>query len=406
MAVRIVPAAERALRSGHPWLFASSIRDVAGSPKAGDPAVVFDRKNRFMAAGLWDPEGPIRVRILAHGRPEPIGPELFARRIEAALERRPRLAADPGTTGFRLFHGEGDGLPGLVADMYGDRIVVKLYSVAWVPHLSGLASALEHTVGPRGILLLSARSVQASGFSISALREPTLLSGTLPEAPPGATRGTLPFLEHGLHFEAHPLKGHKTGFYLDQRDNRARLEGRVTGARVLNVFSYTGGFSVAAARGGAAEVTSLDVSAPALAQARRHFELNLRDRAVAAAKHETLAGDAFATLQSLARDRRRFDVVVVDPPSFAKEARQTEGALAQYGRLTGLALALLGPGGLLVQASCSSRVPAEDFFQRVHQAARDAGRSLDEEARTGHPEDHPARWPEGAYLKALWARAP
>jgi 23S rRNA (cytosine1962-C5)-methyltransferase len=406
VAVRIVPAAERALRAGHPWLFASSIRDVGGDPKPGDPAVVFDRKNRFLAAGLWDPEGPIRVRVLVHERPAPIGPELFALRIREALDRRPLLLADPSTTGLRLVHGEGDGFPGLVVDRYGDRLVAKIYSAAWIPHLDAIADALEAIVAPEGILLLPSRRIQGSDFAVGAVREPVLLRGRLPEAGAREAPGTLPFLEHELRFEAHPLQGHKTGFYLDQRDNRAAVETWTGGARVLNAFSYTGGFSLAAARGGASEVTSLDVSAPALAQARRHFDLNAGVPAVTEARHETLEADAFDAMQGMARARRRFDVIVVDPPSFAKEAKQAAAALAQYGRLTVLALALLEPGGLLVQASCSSRVSAEDFFQRIHEAARGAGRPLVESARTGHPEDHPARWPEGAYLKALWARAP
>jgi 23S rRNA (cytosine1962-C5)-methyltransferase len=405
--VRIVPAAERALRAGHPWLFASSIRQVSGEPRPGDPAAIFDRKNRFLAAGIWDPEGPIRVRVLASGTPERIGNTLFAARFEAAEARRKVLVDDPTTTGVRLAFGESDGLPGVVVDRYGDHLVVKIYSVAWTPHLVALAAALEAVFAPAGVVLLPARRVRESPLALPALREASLLAGTLPagDAEAGELPGTLPFLEHGLRFEAHPLQGHKTGFYLDQRDNRQRLAEHAAGASVLNVFSYTGGFSLAAARGGAREVTSLDTSGPALAQARRHFELNRHLDAVAAARHDTLQGDAFQVMEKLAREGRRFEVVVVDPPSFAKEARQAGGALAQYGRLTALALRLLTPGGCLVQASCSSRVAAEDFFQRVHQAAREAGRPLEELARTGQPLDHPVVWPESAYLKALWARA-
>lgn len=395
-----MPAAERAVRAGHPWLFASSIReinrrsvegDVTGSEgRAGDPAVIFDRKNRFLAAGLWDPDGPIRIRILTSGTPSPIGVELFRERVARALEHRAPLLDDPATTGVRILYGEGDGLPGLVADLYGDHLVLKIYSAAWVPRLAELAEALEAELAPRSLLLLAARKVDQG---------PGILAGDFP------SDRTLPFLEAGLRYEAHPLEGHKTGFYLDQRDNRARLTA-LTGSRVLNVFSYTGGFSLAAARGGAREVTSLDVSEAALAQARRHFELNAHFPSVAAARHRTLQGDAFEAMETLAREGRRFDTVVVDPPSFAKEARQVPGALDQYGRLTRLALRLLASGGLLLQASCSSRVAAEDLFLRIHREARAMGRPLEEVERTGHPLDHPVRIPENAYLKALLARAP
>jgi 23S rRNA (cytosine1962-C5)-methyltransferase len=268
--------------------------------------------------------------------------------------------------------------------------VVKIYSPAWIPRLPELVEALEAELAPRSILLLTARRVA---------QEPAVLLGGFP------ADETLPFVEAGLRYEAHPIQGHKTGFYLDQRDNRARLA-RLTGPRVLNVFSYTGGFSLAAAAGGATEVTSLDVSEAALAQADRHFELNAHLPAVAAARHRTLRGDAFEAMEGLARSGTRFDTVVVDPPSFAKEARQAAGALDQYGRLTRLALRVLAPGGLLLQASCSSRVAAEDLFLRIHQVAREAGRPLEEVDRTGHPLDHPVRIPENAYLKALLARAP
>lgn len=400
-----MPAAERAVRSSHPWLFASSIREInrrsvqgdltqgdltGAAGQAGDAAVIFDRKNRFLAAGLWDPDGPIRIRILTVGKPAPIGVDLFRERIARALELRAPLLGDPDTTGVRILYGEGDGLPGVVADLYGDHLVLKIYSSAWVPRLAELTEALESELAPRSLLLLTARKVDQA---------PGILAGDFP------SDRTLPFVESGLRYEAHPLEGHKTGFYLDQRDNRARLAA-LTGARVLNVFSYTGGFSLAAARGGAREVTSLDVSEAALAQARRHFDLNSHLPPVAAARHRTLQGDAFEAMEGLAREGERFDTVVVDPPSFAKEARQAAGALDQYGRLTRLALRLLAPGGLLLQASCSSRVAAEDLFLRIHREARALGRPLEEVERTGHPLDHPVRIPENAYLKALLARAP
>jgi 23S rRNA (cytosine1962-C5)-methyltransferase len=220
------------------------------------------------------------------------------------------------------------------------------------------------------------------------------LVGELPDAP-------VPFREAGLSFEADVVRGQKTGHFLDQRENRIRVGELAGGRRVLDVFACTGGFSVHAAAGGATEVVSVDQSAPALATARRNMALN--PVVAAGTDHEIVVGDAFAVMSELAVARRRFDVVVVDPPSFASRRDQVPAARRAYARLTGLAVALLEPGGTLVQASCSSRVSADDFYATVERAARAAGRPLRITARTGHPLDHPIGFPEGAYLKALFA---
>jgi 23S rRNA (cytosine1962-C5)-methyltransferase len=374
----------------------------------GSVGVVFDRKGRFLAAGLLDPEGPIRLRVLASGKPARIGPDLFRERIRNALDLRERLVSDPGTTGYRVLSGENDGMPGLVVDRYGDSLVLKVYTLSWGPHLRDVVSALEAELSPGAVLLLAARRVTASQRAPGVFQEPAILCGTLPED------GTLSFLERRIRFEAHPLLGHKTGFYLDQRDNRARVEDLVrseeertgeTALPVLNVFSYTGGFSLAAARGGATDVVSVDASGPALRQAERHFELNRDDPRVARVRHRIREGDAFGILSELADAGEQFRMVILDPPSFAKEASQVRRALAGYQRLTRLGLSVLAPGGLLVQASCSSRIPEGEFHAAVHAAALQAGRPLEELERTGHPVDHPVTFPEGAYLKCLFARA-
>jgi 23S rRNA (cytosine1962-C5)-methyltransferase len=409
VALRVESSAERALRGGHPWLFGDSIREMSREASPGSVGVVFDRKGRFLAAGLLDPEGPIRLRVLASGKPARIGPDLFRERIRNALGLRERLVSDPGTTGYRILSGENDGMPGLVVDRYGDSLVLKIYSLSWGPHLRDVVSALETELSPDAVLLLAARRVAGSERAPPALQEPALLHGTLSD-----DHGTLPFLEQGLRFEAHPLLGHKTGFYLDQRENRIRVEDLVrkekvktggTSFPVLNVFSYTGGFSLAAARGGATEVVSVDASGPALRQADRHFELNRDDPRVARARHRTREGDAFGILSELADEGERFRMVILDPSSFAKDAGQVRRALAGYQRLTRLGLSVLDPGGLLVQASCSSRIPEGDFHAAVHAAALQARRPLQEVERTGHPLDHPVTFPEGAYLKCLFARA-
>ncbi len=398
VAVRVRPAAERALRSGHPWLFEESITSISREADPGDVAVVFDGKNRFLAAGLYDPDDLIRVRVLAHREPEEIGPDMFRRRVEAALRLRSDVVS-PETTGYRILSGENDAMPGLVVDQYGGTLVMELFTAAWLPRLRAIVPVLEELLGAERILLLVSNRVAASPACPAGATDGAVLRGSEPD-------DGVPFLETGLRFEAHPFEGHKTGFYLDQRENRRRLEPRTSGARVLNVFSYTGAFSLYAARGGASEVVSVDRAAPALAQARRHFELNARDGNVAACRHRTVEGDAFEVMEALDGDRERFDVVVIDPPSFARAARHREKAIAAYRALTSLALPLVRPGGLLVQASCSSRVGADEFFDAVGDAARGAGRPLQEIERTGHPSDHPVTFPEGAYLKCLWARVP
>ena len=213
------------------------------------------------------------------------------------------------------------------------------------------------------------------------------------------------FQENGLNFEAEPVTGHKTGFYLDQRDNRARVESLSEGKSVLNVFAYNGGFSVYAARGGASRVISVDLSVPALKAAERNFSHNYHFPNVAATKHETIAGDAFEVLETMAKEKQLFDIVILDPPMFAHNQNQIDSAITAYSKLTQIGLGVLRPGGTLVQASCSSRVDADLFFDTVLQTAAGAGRPLEELERTGHALDHPIGFPEGAYLKCLFAIA-
>ena len=394
IAIRVIPAAERAIREGHPWLFESSIRSQSLEGRAGDVAVVFDRKGRFLAVGLYDPDSPIRVRVLQAISTAAVGPDLFHAKLESATRRRAPLL-ETETDGYRLAHGENDGLPGLVIDRYGDTLVLKLYTAAWIPHLKNVVDALGQVLPSKRLVLRLSRGIQEAQ-SPGDLHDGLILSG------PPLTEA-LVFRENGLRFEADPLRGQKTGFFLDQRDNRSNLETLARGRTVLNVFAYTGGFSLYAARGGAAAVTSVDLSEPALAAADRNFALNADQPAFAPARHHTICGDAFQTLSDLRRTRQRYDMVILDPPSFAKRATEAAGALAAYARLTRLGLGVLRPGGVLVQASCSSRVDAESFFDSIHQAATQSRRTLHEIARTGHPLDHPIGFPEGAYLKCLFA---
>ena len=392
--MRVTPAAERTLRQGHPWLFDQSIMEQSHTGTSGDLAVIFDSQRRFLAIGLYDPHSPIRVRILQHREPAPINREWFAARLMAAAQIRAALPAN--TTGYRLIHGENDGLPGLVVDRYDKTLVLKLYTPAWISHLREVLPTLGGITPVERLVLRLSREVQKQTAHLFDLRDGSILSGSTID-------GSVLFLENGLRFEVNPIRGQKTGFFLDQRDNRARAEKLAAGKSVLNVFAYTGAFSVYAARGGARKVVSVDISKPAMKAAQRNFAHNREHPAVAACRHETLTGDAFTVLRQFANAGQRFDMVIIDPPAFAKRKAEAAQALSAYERLTRLGLTVLEPGGIFVQASCSSRVSAEEFVESVHRAAREAGRPLKEIERTGHALDHPIGFKEGAYLKCLYA---
>ncbi|MCB0062804.1 MAG: class I SAM-dependent methyltransferase [Caldilineaceae bacterium] len=398
IALHITRDAERHLRNGHPWLFADSIVRQSHEGKPGDLAVVFDQKRRFLAIGLYDPTSPIRLRVLQQGTQATIDRAWFHATLNASLQRRQSLLADARTTGYRLVYGESDGLPGCVMDRFGTTLVIKLYTAAWVPHLADLVHGIEQVQPAERIVLRMSRNMQAEPAYLSGLEEGMILTG-----PP--LTGPVVFLEHGIRFEADPIHGQKTGFFLDQRENRARVEGLAAGKRVLNVFAYNGGFSLYAARGGATEVTSLDSSGPALAAAEHNFGLNQDDPAIAATSHKLLEGDAFRLLQQLAEDGAQYDLVIIDPPAFAKRQSEVSGALNAYAQLTRLGLGVLRAGGTIVLASCSSRISSADFVANAEEAATAAGRPLTIFARTDHALDHPIGFAEGAYLKCIYAHA-
>ena len=402
IAVRVTPAAERALRKGHPWCYESAITHQSREGTPGELAVIFDSKRSFLAVGLYDPTSMIRVRILQHRKSAQINTDWFAERLEKATQIRSPLANTPPerrTTGYRLVHGENDGLPGLVIDRYADTLVMKLYTPAWIPHLAAVYTALSRIHPAQRLILRLSHSLQDQPALLYGLHDGFILAG--PELD-----GPILFQENGLFFESDPIQGQKTGFFLDQRENRARVETLSAGKSVLNVFAYTGGFSVYAARGGASQIISVDLSKPACDAALRNMDHNRQNPAVSAAVHETIAEDAFVVMSQMKVKNTQFDIVIIDPPMFAHNQNQISAAVSAYRRLTKMGLDLLRPGGILVQASCSSRVDAETFFDTIHQAARGTGRSLQENERTGHALDHPITYPEGAYLKCLFARAP
>ncbi len=402
IAIRVVPGAERALRDGHPWLFADSVRQQSREGAPGDLAVIFDRKGRFLAVGIYDPLSSIRVRVLQHWEPAPIGQKWFFAQLKAAIDRRNILREQPRarrTTGYRLVHGENDGLPGFVVDRYEETLVIKVYTAAWLPHLQNVLPALTAISPAKRLVLRLGRTLQDQPQHLYGLSDGVILSGP-------SLSGPVLFWENGVRFEADLLRGQKTGFFLDQRENRARVEPLAGGKAVLNLFSYTGAFSVYAARGGARQVIDVDTSAPALAIARRNMSHNDHIPTVASASHQTIVDDAFERLSRMEKAGRRFDMVIIDPPAFARRNTQVDRALAAYRSLTELGLGVLSFGGTLVQASCSRPIKADRFFNTIHNAASQAGRPLHELELTQHPVDHPITFKEGSYLKCIFAQAP
>jgi len=397
VSLRVTPAAELAISQGHPWVFDQAITDQNHAGKPGDLAVIYRSDRRFLALGLFDPDSNIRVRILHRGKPVTIDQAWFDGALLTSVERRDSIAAT-GTSGYRLVHGENDHMPGLVVDRYDTTLVIKIYTAAWLAHLQSIVRALESACRVERMVLRLSRGVQEQTQHLHGLCDGMILTGD-------PLHGPILFKENHLTFEADPIHGHKTGFFLDQRDNRARVEPLSTGKEVLNVFAYSGGFSLYAARGGAKRVVSLDISQPALDAAARHFALNKSDPNVAGAQHELICGDAFDAMKAMASEHRRFDVVIIDPPAFATKQAHVDRAIAAYEQLTNLGLSILSTGGKIVMASCSSRVEEAAFFQAVHRAAKRSGRVLRDIVQTGHAIDHPIGFKEGAYLKCLFATA-
>lgn len=394
LAVRLTPDALRQVRGGHPWVYDKAITSVSDASAApGALAVVFDADRAFAGIGLWDPDSPIRIRMLHRGKPTQVDESFWRTRVADAVALRAPLKAS-NTTGMRLIHGENDGFGGVVVDHYDTTLVVKVYSVAWLPHLNSVLDALDYVVQPTRIVLRLGR-LAADATQNSHLRDGMVVLGDMPDGP-------VLFDELGLRFEADVLRGQKTGHFLDQRDNRKRIGTWANGARVLDVFSCTGGFSVHAAAGGAALVHSVDIAAPAIDTAIRNMAHNV-DR-TNEARHQTTVGDAFEVMDDLGAKLESYDIVVVDPPSFASRASERDGAIRAYRKLTELALPLVRPGGVLLQASCSSRVTEDDLASTVQAAMRSQGRVPSNVEHFGHAIDHPVTFPQGRYLKAISAR--
>lgn len=392
--LRVTAVAETQLRAGHPWVFSDSIREQNREGAAGELAIIYDRKDKFLAAGFFDPDSPIRFRALHVGKPQTIDAAWWAAHLTQAVERRRGLFTDQ-TNGYRLINGESDGWPGLVLDRYAETLVVKLYTVSWLPRFNEISDLILAQLKPQRLVLRLSRNIQGAAREIISKEDGAIIYGDRLDAAPA-------FLENGVRFEADVCHGQKTGFFLDQRENRRIVESLAHGRAVLNAFSFSGGFSLYAARGGATSVTDLDISAHALASAQRNFALNQSDPTIAQCPHESVQADTFEWLA--AQERRKFDLIILDPPSFAKRETERAGAIRAYERLNGLGIQHLTRDGILVACSCSAHVTAEEFFGAVRQAAAKSGRRFEEIQTTRHAPDHAATFKEAEYLKGIYLR--
>ena len=365
--------------------------------EAGDRAIIFDqKKNRFLGLGLIDPFSIIRIKMLFAVKKETFDQAWILQKFKEAFEiRKPLLETD--TNSYRWIYGENDGLPGLIVDVYNDVVVLKLYSTIWLPYMEWITSSINEVLQQEcktysALVLRLSRSVQKETKQLKGLHEGQILAGSL-------TSNTVTFIEHGIKFSANVIEGHKTGYFLDHRLNRKRVGELANNKSVIDIFSYAGGFSVHALCGGAKEVVSVDISKQALLLAKENAKLNGEFQ-----QHRCIDGDAFKIMSELIRADKTFDLVVVDPPSFAKRASEIELAKKSYRRLTKLAIKLAARQGILVLASCSSRISAADFHEIISDCLNNQPRNFEILEEKHHDIDHPVTFDEGRYLKCFYIK--
>ncbi|TCS98360.1 23S rRNA (cytosine1962-C5)-methyltransferase [Tepidimonas ignava] len=385
--IRLHEGKERSLLRGHPWVFDTAI--ARGRADLGETVRVEAADGRFLAWGAYAPASRIRVRAWSWDEAERIDAAFFERRLRAAIELRARLGID--SDGVRLVHGESDGLPGLIVDRYADVLVAQFGASGVERHKALLADTLLRLTG-------LARLYERSDAGVRQREGLPAVTGWLRGQ--GGTEVTI--REHGWRLTLDVASGHKTGYYLDQRDSRracAEWVRRLGCAEVLNAYCYTGGFTVAALAGGARHVVSVDSSAPALQRAQQHVQLNGLDPT----RCTWVDADVNATLRAYLAEGRRFDMIILDPPKLAPSAAHLERAARAYKDVNRLAFKLLNPGGALLTYSCSGAVSVELFQKIVASAAHEAGVRAAILQRHSAAPDHPVAlaFPEGEYLKGL-----
>ena len=384
------PGKERSLFRRHPWIFEGSVERLEGRARPGDTVELVDANGRVLGKGAWSPKSQIRARVWSFDPEETIDDAFFKRRVATAVARRAALPQLAGQEGMRLIHGESDGLPGVIADRYGDTICLQLTAAGPDKWRKAIVGALVKATGV-------ARIYERSDSDVRGLEGLEPVTGWVHgEAPDGP----LSIDENGVRLGVDVVGGHKTGFYLDQRDNRLLTRDLAAGKSVLNCFCYTGGFSLQALAGGAAQVLSIDSSGPALAGAAANLRLNPQ---LDATRAEWQEADVFDALRVFRKEGRKFDLIVLDPPKFAPSAAHADRAARAYKDINLLGFRLLNPGGYLMTYSCSGGIGLELFQKIVAGAAVDAGRDARILRRLAAGPDHPValHFPEGEYLKGL-----
>lgn len=389
--VRLKPKHVQPLWAGHPWVFAQAIESVDGAPTAGDEVRVVDPAGKLLGRGYFSPKSAIPVRVLERSEGEPLEGALLAKKIErAAAWRRDLLGLpSPDHTGYRLVNGEGDGLAGLVVDVFGDTAVVQIVTAGMKRREADVLAHVQRIAQVKTVLLARTDAMATEEFAHEG----------------GVVRGpavdSLRFVDRGFAMEIPLEVGQKTGYYFDQRDNRARVESLSKGRRVLDAFSFVGAFSLGAARGGAKEIVALDRSATAIAAGASIAKANgFGDRI------EFRRGDTKEALPQMRAKGERFDLVVCDPPKLATTVKDLERARRAYRRVNANALALVEPGGLLMTCSCSAAMSVEDLARTVAVAARDVAREVQWLETREQAADHPMlpAFEHGRYLQALLFR--
>lgn len=378
----------RPLWFGHPWVYANAIGRVDGDAAPGDVVSLADHDGRLIGRGIFNPRSQIPVRLLTR-KDEPVDAAFFRARIAAARALRARLGLpSERTTAYRLVNSEGDDLPGVVVDIYGDAVVVQITTLGMALRRALLFDALEAEIAPRTLFEVAAQSyAEVEGFSATS------------RVARGESRGQVSCVEDGIGLEVEPLVGQKTGMFIDQRENRVRVGTLARGARVLDCYAYAGGFGLQAARGGATSVTAVDSSARAVARIGAHAAAN-------GLSIESVESDVFRFLETATP--HAYDLIVLDPPKFARARKDLDAARKGYERLNALALAALAPGGWLVTCSCSQNVDALEFERIVAAGSKQASRLVRIIEMRGAAPDHPlpAGFSEGQYLKVVIAYVP
>ncbi|AGE17550.1 23S rRNA (cytosine(1962)-C(5))-methyltransferase RlmI [Serratia marcescens] len=383
---------EKSLLRRHPWVFSGAVQRVEGKALSGETIDILDSQGKWLARGAYSPESQIRARVWTFQQDEDINIDFFIRRLQQAQSWRDWVAQRDGLDGYRLIAGESDGLPGITIDRFQNFLVLQLLSAGAEYQRPALLSALQHCYPECSIYDRSDVAVRKKE-GLPLAQGPVL--GDLPPE-------LLPITEHGMKLLVDIQQGHKTGFYLDQRDSRLAARNYSAGRRVLNCFSYTGAFAVSALMGGCAQVISVDTSQAALDIAKQNVELNKLDLN----KAEFVRDDVFQLLRNYRAQGEKFDLIIMDPPKFVENKNQLASACRGYKDINMLALQLLNPGGILLSFSCSGLMPTDLFQKILADAAVDAGRDVQFIEQFRQAADHPviATYPEGLYLKGFACR--